>query len=230
MNKTVIITGASGNLGKATVEKFVSDGYTVVAAVIPGTTLGFFENHPNVISYLVDLTNETETEKFVNTVVQKYNSIEAALLLVGGYSSGSIKDTTGEDLKKMYALNFETAYFVARPVFNQMIKQMNGRIVLTGARAALHPEQGKNSIAYSLSKSLIFELAGMLNAEGAAHNVTTTVIVPSIIDTPVNRQSMPNADFSAWVKPEEIADIIALAVSDATAVLREPVMKVYGRS
>ena len=133
---------------------------------------------------------------------------------------GGIKTADGESLKNMYALNFETAYFAARPAFLQMQKQpAGGRIILVGSRASLIPKDGKNFIAYALSKSLLFKLAEYLNVEGASHNVVTSVIVPSTIDTPANRQSMPKADFSKWVKPEEIGWIFQKVVREPSSIL-----------
>lgn len=230
MNKTIIITGASGNLGKATVEKFVDSGYNLVLTVSPGKKLGFFEDHPQVDIHSLDLLNESGVESFVNTVIGKYGSIHAALLLVGGYTGGTIQNTDGATLKKMYSLNFETAYFVARPIFNQMVLQNGGRIIFIGSRPAIQAEDGKKNLAYGLAKSLIFKLAEYLNAEGRDKNVVSTVIVPSTLDTPANRQSMPKADFSSWVKPKDVAAMMEYVLSDEASDLRDPVLKMYGRS
>lgn len=228
--KVVIVTGASGNLGKATVEKFIQEGYTLAVALAPGETLGAYQDHPLVDPFYADLLNETEADRFIGNVIKKYNTIDAALLLVGGYAPGGISNTGGADIKKLYSLNFETAYHVARPVFNHMARQNTGKIILIGARPALVPGQAKTSLAYALSKSLIFKFAEILNADGAAHNVTATVIVPSIIDTPANRQAMPDADFSAWVKPEDIAATMAFVVSDTASPLRDTILKIYGKA
>lgn len=230
MGKTVIITGAAGNLGKATVEKFVQEGYTAAVTVSPGKKLGFYEDHPNVDIHYLDLVDEPGVEGFVNKVVNKHGSIQAALLLAGGYAGGTIHNTTGTALKKMYSLNFETAYFIARAVFDQMMKQHGGRIVFIGSRPAIKPSQGKNNLGYALAKSLLFKLAEFLNAEGASNNVVSSVIVPSTIDTAANRKAMPNADFGTWVKPEDIAGMMTCLVGDKGAALREPVLKMYGRS
>ncbi len=75
------------------------------------------QSHPNLDIYVVDLTNENESHDFVQKSIQKYGNIDAALLLVGGFAMGALADTTGEDLQKQIALNFETAYFVTRPLF-----------------------------------------------------------------------------------------------------------------
>ena len=131
----------------------------------------------------------------------------------------------------MFTMNFDTTYFVARPVFQQMIKQgTGGRIVMVGARPALRAKDGSKSFAYGLSKSLIFKLAEFLNATGSQQNVITSVVVPSTIDTPPNRQAMPNADFSAWVKAEDIAATIAHLCSEKADTWRETVVKIYNKS
>jgi NAD(P)-dependent dehydrogenase (short-subunit alcohol dehydrogenase family) len=143
---------------------------------------------------------------------------------------GNIEKTDGTSLRKMYALNFETAYFVARPVFLQMQKQKGGRIIFVGSRPSLDAKAGKNMLAYALSKSLLFKLAEHLNAEGASHNIVVSVIVPSTIDTPENRDSMPDADFNNWVKPEDIAKNLAHLCSPDGNSLREPILKLYANA
>ena len=230
MKKNVIITGASGNLGKATVEKFISEGYTVMATVSPGKSLPF-KPAGDLQTHEADLRNEKQVEGVINQIISQRKTIDAALLLVGGFAAGGVKTADGQSLRNMYELNFETAYFVARPIFLQMQKQpAGGRIVLVGSRPSLIPKDGKNVIAYALSKSLLFNLAEYLNAEGASQNVVTSVIVPSTIDTPANRQSMPKADFSKWVKPEEIAGVMEFICSQKADSVRESVFKVYGNS
>jgi NAD(P)-dependent dehydrogenase (short-subunit alcohol dehydrogenase family) len=94
----------------------------------------------------------------------------------------------------------------------------------------MEARNGKGMVAYGLAKSLIFRLAELMNDEAKGHNLVTSVIVPSTIDTPQNRKSMPDANFNKWVKAEEIAGIIYYYCSDAARSLREPVIKVYGNS
>ena len=143
---------------------------------------------------------------------------------------GNISSTKTSDIYKQYQLNFETAYNMARPIFTQMMKQNSGRLFLIGSRAGLEVSKGKGTIAYALSKSLIFRLAEILNAESKGRDVVTSVIIPSTIDTPQNRESMPEANFSTWVTPAQIADAIYFYASDEAAALREPVIKIYNKS
>ncbi len=178
----------------------------------------------------VDLMNEKSSAMFVQSVIEKYKSIDVAVLTVGGFAMGKIADTGAADIYKQYRLNFETAYHVARPVFVQMLAQTSGRIFLVGSRPGMAARNGKGMVAYGLSKSLIFRLAELMNDEAKGHDGVTSVIVPSTIDTPQNRKSMPDANINNWVKAEDIADIIYYYSTDEANSLREPLIKVYGNS
>jgi NAD(P)-dependent dehydrogenase (short-subunit alcohol dehydrogenase family) len=111
-----------------------------------------------------------------------------------------------------------------------MMEKNYGRLVVVGGQPALDAEAGKNMIAYGLSKSLLIKLAEYLNAAAKGKNVTTTVIIPSTIDTPQNRKSMPAAKFDDWVKPAQIADLMEVICSEKGTPIREGIIKVYGNS
>jgi NAD(P)-dependent dehydrogenase (short-subunit alcohol dehydrogenase family) len=224
--KNVIITGAAGNLGKATVDKFLKDGHRVIATVSPGKELGIKSDNLSVFE--VDLSNEANSARFVANVISEFKTIDAALMLVGVFSGGSILDSDGDALHKMFSLNFETAYYTTRAVFAQMMQQSTGgRIVFIGSRPSLFPDEGKKFLPYALSKSLLFKLAEFINAQGSENNVVASVIVPGVIDTPANRKSI-GGDRSKWVSPEEIANTMAFIVSDAARSMNEPVIKLFG--
>jgi NAD(P)-dependent dehydrogenase (short-subunit alcohol dehydrogenase family) len=229
-NKTVIVTGASGNMGQAVVKKFLAQGYQVVVTTIPNDPVPFEIEDTKLEKIVVDLMDEAESEKFVQQVIAKYGSIYAAVLTVGGFAMGKIADTKTADIYKQYKLNFETAYNVARPAFVQMMKQGSGRIFIIGSKPGLSAKNGKGMVAYGLGKSLIFRLAELMNDEAKGKNVVTSVVVPSTIDTPQNRKAMPDAKFENWVKPEAIAEAIYFYCTDEAAVLREPVIKVYNNA
>ena len=227
---TAIITGAAGNMGQAIVKKFLQEGYHVVGTIVPNDPVSIDIEHDHFEKVIVDLMNEETAGKAINDIITTYKTIDAAVLTVGGFAMGKIADTKSSDVLKQYKLNFETAYNVARPVFVQMMKQTNGRIFIIGSKPGLSSVNSKGMIAYGLAKSLIFRLAELMNAEAKGTNVVVSVIVPSTIDTPQNRKSMPDADPAKWVKPEAIADVICFYCTDAAAVLREPVIKVYNNS
>jgi NAD(P)-dependent dehydrogenase (short-subunit alcohol dehydrogenase family) len=230
MGNIAIVTGASGNMGQAVVKKFIDEGYKVIGTIIPNDPVPMDFAADKLEKVVVDLMNEDDSEKFVANVVSKYGSIDAAVLTVGGFAMGSVAETKTSDIAKQYKLNFETAYNTARPIFVQMLKQNSGRIFIIGSRPGLDAKSGKGMVAYGLAKSLIFRLAELMNDEAKGKNVVTSVVVPSTIDTPQNRKAMPDANPSKWVKPEAIADAIYFYCTDAAAVLREPLIKVYNNS
>ena len=228
--KTAIVTGASGNMGQAVVKKFIDEGYKVIGTVIPNDPVPMDFPAAKFDKIVVDLMNEDDSTKFINDIVSKHGSVDAAVLTVGGFAMGSVAETKTSDVAKQYKLNFETAYNTARPIFIQMLKQNSGRIFIIGSKPGLSAINGKGMVAYGLAKSLIFRLAELMNDEAKGTNVVTAVVVPSTIDTPQNRKAMPDADPDKWVRPEAIGDVIYFHCTEAASVLREPVIKVYNRS
>ena len=232
MPKTIIITGANGNLGTAVVKKFLSQDYKVIAVDHSGSHLGFADRNPLFELHSVDLINESESETFIKEAAALYGNIDCAVLLAGGFAMGGIDETDSAALKTMFSLNFETAYNIARPLFRHMMQNNYGRLIFTGARPGLNHAEGTNKLAYALSKSLLFTLADILNKEAKTKgkNVVVSIIAPSTIDTPPNRQAMPDANPNDWVKPEQIADLLEFICSTQGDVLREPVYKVYNNA
>lgn len=228
--KIAIVTGASGNLGRAVVKRFLDDEYKVIGTVIPNDTAAFDFPEEKFEKVVVDLINEADTEHFAHSIIAKYDHVDVAVLTVGGFAMGTIAQTKTIDISKQYQLNFETAYNLARPVFLQMLKQNRGRIFFIGAKSGLDYKSSNGMVAYGLSKSLIFRLAELMNAEAKGTNVVTTVIVPGTIDTALNRQSMPDANFNDWVKAEQLAELIFVYSTEAASVVREPVIKAYNRT
>ncbi len=228
--KTVIITGGNGNLGLAVTQKFLESGYNVIVTVINEDAKKDLPVHKNLEAETVDLTNEGETASFIASIIDKYKKVDAALMLVGGFAAGNIITTAGVDIEKQFSLNFQTAYYTTRPLFQHMLEKGNGRLVYIGSRPALDAKSGKDLLAYALSKSLLFKLAEYLNEEARGKNVTATVVVPSTIDTPLNRKNIPGANPADWVRPEQVADVLELITSEAGSPLRETVLKVYNNS
>lgn len=224
MKKSVLITGASGNLGGAVVKKFQNEDYHVYAVARDATGLDGVEVAP------VDLTNEADVTAYIEKITIQNSSLKTAVLLVGGFAVGDLKKTDGAALQKMYKLNFETTYFVVRALLNHFETNGGGHFILIGTRAAFTAQDAQHTVAYSLSKSLVMYLAEIINAFGKDKNICASVIVPSTIDTPQNRKDMPDADFSKWTTPEAIADTIHFILTDAGKHLRETVLKMYNEA
>lgn len=230
MKPHVVISGANGNLGQFVVKKFLNENWLVTALVQPGTYLENLEKSDSLKIVMIDLDIESTTDNTIEQIGSQ-NKIDACLMLAGGFAMDTIDNTNHESLQKMINLNFYTAYHLAQATFKHFKKnKIAGRLVFMGARPAIDVEAGKNMLSYSLSKSMIFQLAELLNAAGKEHNIVSSVIVPSIIDTPANRSAMPNDDFSKWVTPESIASLIFITCSELGKGLRNTVLKVYGES
>lgn len=223
--KNVIITGATGNLGKVVTQKFLQAGYRVLATASPRSPIS--TTAENLTYYQVDLTNEGESKSFVEKVIATHGQIHAALFLAGGFTPGKLEKTSGDAVNKMFALNFKTALYVAQPVLEHMKQRQQGCMVFIGAKPVLNANEAKNAVAYSLSKSLIFKLAEILNAEGNQHNLTANVIVPGTIDTPDNRSAMPKADFTKWISPDAMADVMLRICADDNYARENPVIRMF---
>ena len=224
MYKTVLLTGASGGLGQAVLNKFLSADYRIAVSRHDETT-GISAG--NILEIQADLTSEKSAGLFVQKAAADCGIISAAVLMVGGFAMGNIRETSESDIEKMFRLNFLTTWFTAQNVFLHMKKKGYGRIVLIGSKPGQQPESGSDMVAYTLSKAQIFALAELLNGSGYASDVVTSVIVPGTIDTMANRKAMPDADFSKWVKPEKIADTIFYACNASKSELKDPVFNMY---
>ena len=205
--KSAIVTGASGNLGKAVVEQLLKSGYRVF-----GT--GFLSaDYSGYTGARIDLTDEIATEEWVRSVVQQ-GVPDTAVLTVGGFAMGDIAATRSGNIQEQINLNFSTAYHVARPAFLHMKQRGTGTIFLVGSQAGMEVDKNNGVTAYGLSKSLLFRLADLMNLEAAGTTVKIFVVVPFIIDTPQNRSSMPDADRTNWQTPAQIAERIYSCVRD----------------
>lgn len=226
MQKKIVVSGADGALGKVVVNKFMEEGYFVAGIYHHKNENG---NSKIAAGYVFDLTDESTAGTQAAQMIKDLGNIDVLACIAGGFRMNSIENATAENIKKSFDLNFFTAYNLVMPIYNHMKRQGHGHIFLTGSRQGLHPELGTKALSYTLSKSLLFSLAAILNAENDS-NVTVSVIVPSIIDTLANRGSMPDADFEKWVTPESIADVMVFYASGKASAIRNPVIKVYNHS
>jgi NAD(P)-dependent dehydrogenase (short-subunit alcohol dehydrogenase family) len=223
MSRNIIVTGAAGGLGRAVVDKFKREGYHVIALLRPDHDEPVEEADDN---YEVDVTDETSVLEFVREFQMQYNDLDAMAMLVGGFSMGDMEVTSQKDIQSMFHLNFFSAYHMVRGFLPIMKKQQKGTLLFVGARPAVELDSAMGTIAYSLSKKLVLTLAEILAQEVKETQIRSHVFVPSIIDTEANREAMPEADFSQWVSPKEIAEAMHYAVNNPA--LRNMTFKLYG--
>ena len=228
MKKTAVITGALGNLGRATTQSFKQHDFQVVGL----DRAQSLEQAPQGVEdeeyHGVDLIDVSAAKALLDKICADKKPIHAGVMIAGGFGMGSVTETETSEIQKMIALNFETAYNTMQALWPYMAD--GARFIFIGAKPALEPAAGHQMTAYALSKSLVFRLAEMVNEAGKERGITATVIVPSIIDTPPNRESMPDANFDDWVRPEEIGDMIAYLCSDKGRAVRNSVVKMYANS
>lgn len=224
---TIIITGANGNLGLVVAGHLLSAGYRVIAITGQGGA-GQLPDHSGLTTVEEDLGDEQKTAALVTSLADQYPDIRAAVLLVGGFAMGSLQQTTDAKLEEMLRLNYYTAFHMVRPLFSFFqTRKEGGQFILIGSRPALAPHEGTAFFAYSLSKAMVVKLAEFINAEGADKNITASVIVPTTIDTPANRKAMPEADFSRWIPPENIAEVISFCLTNTGKRIHDHIVKLY---
>jgi len=223
-SKYILITGSNGNLGQAVCNLSLEAGYNVIGTFEPGDKI---EAKNNIEYFEVDLTSDTQASDFINTLKNTREELHAVILLVGGFAMSNIFNTTTDDLMDMYELNFLTVFNCIKPTYKWMKDTGGGKIVVVGAKPAL--EGGASEVLpYALAKGSVIQLAEILNETGKKDNIVVSTIIPSIIDTPPNREAMPNANFSDWVTPENVAGNILHLISKEATDLRDPVLKLYG--
>lgn len=223
MDRNIIITGGAGNLGQNVVGKFKREGYKIIAIIAPESG-DEIEEADDI--YEFDVTDEKSVEDFAKEYSLQYGEVESLALLVGGYKGGGIENTSNNLINEMIQLNFLSAFHMVRNFLPIMKKANKGSFLLVSARPALQPDQGKSSVAYALSKNLVNYLADLIEQEVAGTPIRSHVFVPSIIDTPPNREAMAGQDFSKWVSPGEIAEAMHYAATNPS--LRNMTFKLYG--
>ncbi len=233
MKKSILVTGAAGNMGRAVVRKLSQEGHTIYAALGLGENSIQFhdslEGAANIHSQFLNLTDETVSEGYVKDLATRDPHLETAICIVGGWQPGTIAETTGYEIDKMIRLNFATAYNVARPLLDYFERRGRGQFIFIGARPAINPAEAKSQVAYALGKSLLLRLAEIINDQGKFKDVRASVIIPSLLDTPQNRAAFPDAPAEEWVSPEAAAETIAFIIGDTGENLRETVIKLYNR-
>lgn len=222
--KVVVVTGASGALGRVVAEVALARGARVAGVDYAATQSPAAGNRIELGG--VDLTDAAQARKAIDAVAAHFGRLDALINIAGGFAY----ETTAEgDLKtwqRMYALNVLTTLNASRAALPHLAASAAGRIVNVGAMGALQAGAGMG--AYAASKAGVHRLTEALAAEWKG-KVTVNAVLPSTIDTPANRASMPKADFAKWVTPQELAEVILFLASDAASAVTGALLPVSGR-
>jgi NAD(P)-dependent dehydrogenase (short-subunit alcohol dehydrogenase family) len=179
--------------------------------------------------YAVDVTDEAAVAKLVDGIVERHGRLDCLVNAVGGYAGGiKLWEMETNVFEQQLALNLRAGFVLARAAARVMVKQGSGAIVNVASKAAV--EHGAGAAAYAASKAAAVAMIDCLAADLKGTGVRANSILPSIIDTPVNRKVMPKADFGKWPKPEEIARVILFLCSDEAKLIQGANVPVYGDS
>jgi len=233
-HKVVVVTGAAGNLGLAVAQAFAEQGAHLALLDLNSEGIGrTIENcvgQASARAFSCNLVDRTSVEEVVAEVVGTFGRIDVLANIAGGFTMGPlIQDTEDRDWDFMMNLNARSVLNTCRSVIPVMLdNETGGRIINVSARAAA---VGKGRMGpYCASKAAVSTLTESMAAENRFDNININCILPGTIDTPQNRQSMPEADFSHWVPSAALADVVLFLASEAARCVTGAAVPVYGQS
>jgi NAD(P)-dependent dehydrogenase (short-subunit alcohol dehydrogenase family) len=231
--RAVVVTGATGELGRAVTAAFLDAGAHVAAPYRSEERAAALRAHipdadERLLLVRVDLADENAMRTFADDVVGRWGRIDALAALAGGTAGGEVLETGIEAFHSLFDQNLATALVSIRAVLPHMRARGYGRIVCVGARAALRGAKGM--AAYSTAKAGVVRLVEALAEEVKEDGITANAVVPSIIDHPENRRRYPKADPRKWVSPAELAAVIRFLCSSDSSGVTGAAIPVFGRS
>ena len=225
-DSTVLVTGGTGGLGAAVTAAFLDDGWRVVVPWIAERELERVESHDRLELVRADLF---DPDAVAGAVAAAGPSLRAVVNLVGGFAEhGRVHETPIETFEEQLRLNLRPTYLVCAAALPLLLAAGGGAIVCVSSRAARRPFSG--AAGYVVSKAAVLALVDTLDAEYRKDRVRVNAVLPSVIDTPFNRASMPDADFDTWVAPAEIARVIRFLCSDESSATSGAHVPVYGQA
>jgi NAD(P)-dependent dehydrogenase (short-subunit alcohol dehydrogenase family) len=232
--RVALVAGGTGGLGRAVTLAFLQESATVAVTFRQQEELDALKklaggNAARLEAFAVDVTDEAAVRQLVEKILAKHGRLDALVNTVGGYVGGvKLWELETKVFEQMIALNVRSGYVLLRAAVRAMLKQGRGAIVNVASKAAFDHEAG--AAAYAASKAAAVAMLDCLAADLKGSGVRVNSVLPSIIDTEVNRKAMPKADFAKWPKPEDIARVILFLCSEEAKVIHGAAIPVYGDS
>jgi len=223
--KFVLVTGANGGLGTYVTRAFLDAGATVIGTSRKIQQAEFI--NPTFTALPAEISTREGARVLIDQVMTRFGRLDVLVHTVGGFAGGrSIAETDDATFQRMLDLNLNSVFHILRASIPVLRQTGNGRLIAIGSRAALEPGAGVG--AYSASKAAMVSLIRTAALENKDAGLTANVILPGTMDTPANREAMPNADVSKWVRPAAVASLITWLASDAGRDISGAVIPVYG--
>ena len=227
-DKRVLLTGGTGGLGLGVTPAVLHHGGHLTMTYREEREVGRLKSRLSAAEFerirfvRVDLTQETAVARLIDDL----GRVDVLIHLVGGFTMGATEEFSYEDWLKMFDLNLHSTFLLCKHCLRSMKLHNYGRIVTIGSRGAVQP--GANLAAYCASKAAVVALTQAIAEETKQTNITANVVLPSIIDTPGNREAMGEANSKDWVSPESLAEVICFLAGEGAKDLRGAAIPVYG--
>lgn len=213
---------------------FLQDGFQIAVTYVFDSEVDPFLEHTidfeqQVNLHQVDVTDPIQVQRFTATIIDQFKGIDVVANIAGGFIGGlSVSEMDTEKWDFMMDLNLKSVFLMCKAVLPHMVERGSGKIVNVSARAGLAGAAGMG--AYCVSKAGVRTLTESIAEEVKDKGININAIMPSIIDTQANRQSMPKADFSKWVSPQKIAKVVRFLVSEDAQIINGAAIPVYGQA
>jgi NAD(P)-dependent dehydrogenase (short-subunit alcohol dehydrogenase family) len=235
--KVAVVTGATGALGRVVAKALLDQGASVVSTHRGEDKLKDLidfigsSSKDRLVSIQTDVTDEKSVQALFQQVMSQYGRVDILLNIVGSFKGGEdVMNTKVSDWDFVFNVNLKSAFLCSKEALSQMIKQNYGKIVSVSSRSAAEKRYRVKDGAYAVSKAGIIVLTETIAEEVKKYEINVNCILPSTIDTPDNRRNFPNADFSKWVKPEQIAEVLLFLVSEESKTISGASIPVYGKA
>ena len=230
MARTALITGGTGGLGAAVTRAFLDGGWRVVVPLYNAAERERVPAHDRLVLEQADLFDPDSAAAVTALAAGDDDApLGAVVNLVGGFAMGGrVHETPVEDFEAQLRLNLRPTYLVCAAAISHLQAAGGGAIVCVSSRAAVKPFSG--AAGYIVAKAAVLSFVDVLATEYRDDEIRANAILPSVIDTPANRSSMPDADFDRWVTPEQIASAVRLLCEDGSGVVSGAHVPVYGRA